>query len=65
MAVEEATTSESSNLRGALSGSTLRPGQVVVMDHLGAHRPKSVRELIEGRGCELVYLPPYPPTSTQ
>ena len=38
---------------------SLRPGQVVVMDNLGAHRPKRVRELIEGRGCELVYLPAY------
>jgi hypothetical protein len=32
---------------------SLRPGQVVVMDNLGAHRPKKVRELIEERGCEL------------
>ena len=32
---------------------SLRPGRVVVMDNLGAHRPKRVRELIEGRGCEL------------
>src|SRR3712207_387818 len=39
----------------------LRPGQVVVMDNLGAHRPKRVRELIEERGCELIYLPPYSP----
>ena len=39
----------------------LEPGQVVVMDNLGAHRPKRVRELIEGRGCELVYLPAYSP----
>jgi transposase len=39
----------------------LRPGQVVVMDNLGAHRPKRVRELIEARGCELIYLPPYSP----
>lgn len=39
----------------------LRAGQVVVMDNLGAHRPKRVRELIEGRGCELLYLPPYSP----
>lgn len=39
----------------------LKPGQVVVMDNLGAHRPKRVRELIEGRGCELIYLPPYSP----
>jgi transposase len=27
------------------------------MDNLGAHRPKRVRELIEERGCELVYSP--------
>ena len=39
----------------------LKPGQVVVMDNLGAHRPKRIRELIEARGCELVYLPPYSP----
>ena len=39
----------------------LRPGQVVVLDNLGAHKGRRVRELIEGRGCELVYLPPYSP----
>ena len=39
----------------------LRPGQVVVMDKLGAHRPKRIRELIEARGCELLYLPSYSP----
>jgi transposase len=39
----------------------LRPGQVVVMDNLGAHKGERVRELIEGRGCELLYLPPYSP----
>jgi transposase len=39
----------------------LRAGQIVVMDNLGAHRLKRVRELIEGRGCELVYLPAYSP----
>jgi transposase len=40
---------------------SLSPGRVVVMDNLGAHRPGRVRELIEARGCELVYLPPYSP----
>jgi transposase len=40
---------------------SLRPGQVVVMDNLGAHRPKWIRELIEQRGCELLYLPSYSP----
>ena len=40
---------------------TLVPGQTVVMDNLGAHRRKEVRELIEARGCKLLYLPPYSP----
>jgi transposase len=38
---------------------TLRKGQVVVMDNLSAHKGEKVRELIERRGCELLYLPPY------
>lgn len=40
---------------------SLEAGQVVVMDNLGAHRGDKVRELIEARGCELLYLPPYSP----
>jgi transposase len=40
---------------------SLRPGQVVVMDNLGAHKTDRVRELIEGRGCELWFLPAYSP----
>ncbi len=40
---------------------SLRPGQVVVMDNLGAHKTGRVRELIEQRGCELWFLPPYSP----
>ena len=40
---------------------SLRPGQVVVMDRLGAHRPRRVKELVEHRGCELLYLPSYSP----
>ena len=39
----------------------LRPGQVVVMDNLSAHKGERVKELIEGVGCELLYLPPYSP----
>jgi transposase len=62
MAVEGATTSGvfEAYVERVLAPA-LRPGQVVVMDRLGAHRPRRVRELIEGRGCELVYLPPYSP----
>jgi transposase len=40
---------------------SLEPGRIVVMDNLGAHRPRRIRELIEGRGCELLYLPAYSP----
>ncbi|HEX5914143.1 MAG TPA: IS630 family transposase [Rubrobacter sp.] len=40
---------------------TLEAGQVVIMDNLPAHKPARVRELIEERGCELIYLPAYSP----
>jgi len=40
---------------------TLERGQIVVMDNLSAHKGERVRELIEGKGCELIYLPPYSP----
>lgn len=40
---------------------TLYEGQVVVLDGLGAHRPKWIRELIEARGAELVFLASYSP----
>jgi transposase len=33
----------------------------VVMDNLSAHKAEKVREIIEGAGCELYYLPPYSP----
>ena len=33
----------------------------MILDNLSAHKPARVRELIEGRGCELVYLPAYSP----
>ena len=39
----------------------LRSGQVVVMDNLAAHKGQRIKELIEERGCELMYLPPYSP----
>ena len=40
---------------------SLCEGQVVVMDNLGAHQPKRIRELIEARGAEVVFLPSYSP----
>jgi transposase len=40
---------------------SLEPGRIVVMDNLGAHRPKRIGQFIEARGCELLYLPSYSP----
>ena len=40
---------------------SLKPGQVMVMDNLSSHKSERVRELIEKRGRELIYLPPYLP----
>jgi transposase len=42
-------------------GASLRRGQVVVMDNLSAHKGGRIRDLIEGQGCELLYLPSYSP----
>jgi transposase len=62
LAVEGATTRAvfEAYLEEALAPS-LRSGQVVVMDDLSAHKGGRVRELVEGRGCELLYLPTYSP----
>jgi transposase len=40
---------------------TLVAGQVVVMDNLSAHKGEGVRELIEERGCQVLFLPSYSP----
>ena len=40
---------------------TLRPGDIVVMDNLSAHKVTGVRAAIEARGARLLYLPPYSP----
>ena len=42
-------------------GPRLEPGHVVVLDNLGAHKVEGVRGLIESRGAQLLYLPPYSP----
>jgi transposase len=39
----------------------LKAGQIVVMDNLSVHKGKWVRQLIEERGCQLWFLPPYSP----
>jgi len=40
---------------------TLRPGDIVIMDNLPAHKPVAVREAIEAVGAKLRFLPPYCP----
>lgn len=42
-------------------GPRLQPGHIVILDNLGAHKVEGVRRLIEGRGAQLLYLPPYSP----
>ena len=39
----------------------LRPGHVVVMDNLSAHKVEGVRQRIEATGAQLLYLPSYSP----
>lgn len=39
----------------------LRPGQIVVLDNLSAHKNEQVREQIESAGCRLLFLPAYSP----
>jgi transposase len=40
---------------------TLKPGDIIVLDNLSAHKNKEIQELIESVGAELWYLPPYSP----
>jgi transposase len=42
-------------------GPTLTPGDMVVMDNLGAHKAVGVQQAIARRGARLLYLPPYSP----
>jgi len=60
-------------LDGAMSGAaflayveqvlvpTLRPGDVVILDNLPAHKPVEIARAIERVGAELRFLPPYSP----
>ena len=40
---------------------TLKPGDIVVMDNLGSHKSKAVRDAIKAAGARLWFLPPYSP----
>ena len=62
MAIDGATTGEvfRAYVRCVLCP-TLRPGDIVIADNLSAHKDAQSRALIEARGAELVFLPPYSP----
>jgi transposase len=40
---------------------TLRPGDIVILDNLGSHKGKAVRQLIRSVGAKLFFLPKYSP----
>ncbi|KYK44754.1 DDE endonuclease [Bradyrhizobium liaoningense] len=40
---------------------TLREGDIVILDNLGSHKSKAVRQMIQAAGARLWYLPPYSP----
>lgn len=60
-------------IRGAMNGetfrayveqclvSTLRRGDIVVMDNVATHKVDGIRQAIEAAGASLRYLPPYSP----
>jgi len=46
---------------GQILAPSLKEGQVVIMDNLSIHKGQRVRQLIEARGCRLLFLPAYSP----
>jgi len=40
---------------------SLRPGDIVIIDNLPAHKRDEARQIIEATGACLIYLPPYSP----
>lgn len=40
---------------------SLHPGQIVIMDNLSIHQSTRVRQAIEAKGCQLLFLPAYSP----
>ena len=39
----------------------LKPGDIVILDNLPAHKAKSARDAIEAAGARMLFLPPYSP----
>ena len=40
---------------------TLKPGDIVIMDNLGSHKVRGLRQMIKAAGARLWFLPPYSP----
>jgi putative transposase len=40
---------------------TLKPNDIVVLDNLGSHKGKAVRQAIKAAGARLLFLPKYSP----
>jgi transposase len=40
---------------------TLKQGQIVIMDNLSIHKGQKVRQLLEARECQVLFLPAYSP----
>ena len=40
---------------------TLKPGDVVILDNLGSHKARAVRDAIRAAGAHRLFLPPYSP----
>lgn len=40
---------------------TLKPGDIVILDNLGSHKAKAIRQTIKAAGARLWFLPPYSP----
>ena len=62
MAIDDATSAEvfREYVRQVLVP-TLRPGDIVVLDNLSAHKDKEALALIAAAGAEVWFLPPYSP----
>ena len=40
---------------------TLKPGDIVILDNLGSHKSKAVRQAVRAVGARLLFLPKYSP----
>ena len=39
----------------------LIPGQIVILDNASFHPKSRLKKLLQGTGCEILFLPPYSP----